>query len=126
MELLKKYADSSELKATLEHTGNGRNGEFAIGAQYLSEIHGGSDVPSNLIEAVKEGDTWKIYGNKFFCSATHADYAIITAKPRDLKKSGFSYCHPGSPATRRKKSGTATQSTALNGKWERASLRQGN
>jgi alkylation response protein AidB-like acyl-CoA dehydrogenase len=89
VELLKKYADSSELKAILEHTGNGRNGEFAIGAQYLSEIHGGSDVPSNLLEAVKEGDTWKIYGNKFFCSATHADYAIITAKPKGSEKVGL-------------------------------------
>jgi alkylation response protein AidB-like acyl-CoA dehydrogenase len=55
----------------------------------LSEIHGGSDVPSNLIEAVKEGDTWKIYGNKFFCSATHADYAIITAKPQGSEKVGL-------------------------------------
>ena len=89
VELLKKYADLPELKAILEHTGNGRKGEFAIGAQYLSEIHGGSDVPSNLLEAVKEGDTWKIYGQKFFCSATHADYAIVTAKPQGSEKVGL-------------------------------------
>jgi alkylation response protein AidB-like acyl-CoA dehydrogenase len=30
---------------------------------------------------VQEGDTWKLYGSKFFCSATHADYAMVTAKP---------------------------------------------
>ena len=53
---------------------------------FLSEIQGGSDVPANLVEAVKEGDTWRLYGDKFFCSATHADYAVVTAKPRGSEK----------------------------------------
>lgn len=33
------------------------------------------------MEAVREDDVWKLYGTKFFCSATHADYAVVTAKP---------------------------------------------
>ncbi|MFO7839649.1 MAG: acyl-CoA dehydrogenase family protein, partial [Desulfosalsimonadaceae bacterium] len=55
-------------------------------AQYLTEIHGGSDVPANVLEAVEENGTWRLYGTKFFCSATHADYAIVTAKPRGAEK----------------------------------------
>jgi len=79
--VLEKFADTPELHAILLHCKEGIGGEFAIGAQYLSEIQGGSDVPSNVLEAVKEGEAWRLYGTKFFCSATHADYAVVTAKP---------------------------------------------
>jgi alkylation response protein AidB-like acyl-CoA dehydrogenase len=80
--LLRKFADTPETKRILAHCAEGIDGEFAIGAQYLSEIQGGSDVPANVLEAVREGDVWRLYGTKFFCSATHADYAVVTAKPQ--------------------------------------------
>ncbi|HOO72689.1 MAG TPA: acyl-CoA dehydrogenase family protein [Spirochaetota bacterium] len=84
--LLNKFADTPETKEILKHCKEGINGHVAIGGQYLSEIQGGSDVPANVLEAVKEGDTWKLYGAKFFCSATHADYVAITAKPSGSEK----------------------------------------
>ncbi len=87
--LLERYADTPELKNILKHCKEGVNGKFGIGAQYLSEIQGGSDVPSNLLEAVKDGDFWRLYGTKFFCSATHADYAVVTAKPKDSENIGL-------------------------------------
>ncbi|WP_136798893.1 acyl-CoA dehydrogenase family protein [Desulfosediminicola ganghwensis] len=80
--ILEAFADTDETKQILAHCREGIDGDFAIGAQYLSEIQGGSDVPANLLEAVQEGTTWRLYGTKFFCSATHADYALVTAKPR--------------------------------------------
>ncbi|HSA15070.1 MAG TPA: acyl-CoA dehydrogenase family protein, partial [Spirochaetota bacterium] len=86
VKLLEKYADTPETKRILEHCKNGIDGDVAIGAQYLSEIQGGSDVPANVLEAVKEGNTWKLYGGKFFCSATHADYVVVTAKPAGSEK----------------------------------------
>ncbi|MGI5879436.1 MAG: acyl-CoA dehydrogenase family protein [Syntrophomonadaceae bacterium] len=86
VEILKKYADRQETLAILRHCQEGDNGKFAIGAQYLSEIQGGSDVPANLLEAVQEEGEWRLYGNKFFCSATHADYALVTAKPAGSEK----------------------------------------
>ncbi len=79
--LLNRYSDCPETDRILRHCREGIDGNVAIGAQYLSEIQGGSDVPSNVLEAVKEGDVWKLYGSKFFCSATHADYVVVTAKP---------------------------------------------
>lgn len=79
--LLDRYADSPETKRILQHCREGIDGDVAIGAQYLSEIQGGSDVPSNVLEAVNENGTWRLYGSKFFCSATHADYVVVTAKP---------------------------------------------
>src|SRR5450830_1083806 len=82
VKLLEKFADTPETKQILQHCKEGIDGDFAIGAQYLSEIQGGSDVPANVLEAVPEGDGWRLYGTKFFCSATHAEYAVVTAKPQ--------------------------------------------
>ncbi len=69
--------------------------EYAIGAQFISEIQGGSDVPSNLVEAVFEkeegpdgnSNSWRLYGQKFFCSAIQCDYSIVTAKPKGTNSS---------------------------------------
>lgn len=81
VELLRGFADTPELKKILVHCAEGLDGHFAIGAQYLTEIQGGSDVPANVLEAVEADGQWRLYGTKFFCSATHADYAVVTAKP---------------------------------------------
>ncbi len=67
----------------------GIGGEYAIGAQYLSEVQGGSDVLENLLEAVQEENQWRIYGTKFLCSAAHSDYAAVTAKPVGSEKVGI-------------------------------------
>lgn len=84
--VLEKFADTQKLQDILLHCKEGVGDEFAIGAQYLSEIQGGSDVPANVLEAVREGGSWRLYGTKFFCSATHADYAVVTAKPAGSEK----------------------------------------
>ncbi|MEJ2295075.1 MAG: acyl-CoA dehydrogenase, partial [Candidatus Lokiarchaeota archaeon] len=70
-------------------------GDYAKGAQFVSEIQGGSDVPANLVEAVFEeeegsdgySNCWRIYGKKFFCSAVHTDFALVTAKPKNVPSS---------------------------------------
>lgn len=69
-----------ELQAILRHCKEGIDGDFGLGAQFMSEIQGGSDIPSNVLEAVPEGDHYRIYGTKFFCSAAHTDYTVLTAK----------------------------------------------
>ncbi|MFX0090632.1 MAG: acyl-CoA dehydrogenase family protein, partial [Candidatus Hodarchaeota archaeon] len=51
--------------------------------------------PANLVEAVFEeeegsdgiSNCWRIYGQKFFCSAMQADYAVVTAKPKGTPSS---------------------------------------
>ena len=86
--LLEKYADRPETQRILAHVKDGRDGEYAVGAQFVTEIQGGSDVPANLVEAVQEGGEWRIYGRKFFCSAAQADYAVVTAKPSGSERVG--------------------------------------
>jgi acyl-CoA dehydrogenase len=52
------------------------------GAQFLTERHGGSDVGANRVEAVPDGDVWRLHGEKWFCSVADADQFIVTARPR--------------------------------------------
>ena len=88
--LTEHYPDHGvpELDRILQHCKEGIDGDFGIGAQFMSEIQGGSDIPSNLLEAVPDGKNYKLYGNKFFCSAMHADYAVVTAKVTGSEKVG--------------------------------------
>ncbi|RJP28490.1 MAG: acyl-CoA dehydrogenase [Actinobacteria bacterium] len=87
--LLERFADTPETLNILRHVKEGIEGDFAIGAQFVSEMQGGSDVSANLLEAVEEDGAWRLYGNKFFCSAAHADYAVVTGKPRGSERAGL-------------------------------------
>jgi acyl-CoA dehydrogenase len=53
------------------------------GAQYLTEIQGGSDVGANDCTAVagRARDAWSISGTKWFCSNVTAHLALVTARP---------------------------------------------
>ncbi len=81
-ELLDRFADSPELEAMRDHVQEGIDGNFAVGAQFISEVQGGSDVAANCVEAIQIDGQWRLYGRKYFCSATQADYAVVTAKPK--------------------------------------------
>ncbi len=99
--LMQKYEDELEpearkiLNTVRNGVGGFTDGEYKIGAQFISEIQGGSDVPANLAEAIYEeeegtdgvSNCWRIYGQKFFCSAMQADHTIVTAKPKGTPSS---------------------------------------
>ncbi|VVC75543.1 Putative acyl-CoA dehydrogenase AidB [Aquicella siphonis] len=51
------------------------------GAQFLTEIQGGSDVGLNAVEARRENENvWRIRGEKWFCSNAGADLIFLTAR----------------------------------------------
>ena len=97
VELLQKYEDElgPEAIRILRELRDGIEGEYKLGSQFVSEIQGGSDVPANLVEAEFEeeegpdgySNVWRIYGQKFFCSAVQADHQIVTAKPKGVSSS---------------------------------------
>ncbi|MBI4590384.1 MAG: acyl-CoA dehydrogenase family protein [Candidatus Rokubacteria bacterium] len=54
------------------------------GAQFLTEVQGGSDVGANACVARPipgEPGAWRISGEKWFCSNVHADLSAVTARP---------------------------------------------
>lgn len=76
---------SEELKA--EYLPRFLNRDYAAhaeGAQFLTEVQGGSDVGANATRAVRAEDgTWRIYGEKWFCSNIDADVFLMSARPDD-------------------------------------------
>ena len=51
------------------------------GAQFVTEVQGGSDVGLNSCKAHKQEDgTWSISGEKWFCSNANADVFLMTAR----------------------------------------------
>jgi alkylation response protein AidB-like acyl-CoA dehydrogenase len=87
--LLDIFADTPELQQIQRNLKEGINNDFAIGAQFISEIQGGSDIPSNLVEARLDNGVWRLFGDKFFCSASHADYTVVTARTHQSEKLGL-------------------------------------
>lgn len=49
--------------------------------QWMTERIGGSDVGQTETVARRDGDTWRLYGTKWFTSATTADMALTLARP---------------------------------------------
>ncbi|HRK17357.1 MAG TPA: acyl-CoA dehydrogenase family protein [Hyphomicrobiaceae bacterium] len=51
------------------------------GAQFMTEKEGGSDVGRLTSRAVREGEHWRLYGDKWFCSNADGGIAMLLARP---------------------------------------------
>src|SRR5215475_1128995 len=51
------------------------------GTQFITEKAGGSDVGAIETVARRERGQWRLYGEKWFCSHTDADVALLLARP---------------------------------------------
>lgn len=49
--------------------------------QWMTERRGGSDVGSNAVVAKRDGDQWRLFGQKFFCSNIGSEVALALARP---------------------------------------------
>ncbi|HVM39174.1 MAG TPA: acyl-CoA dehydrogenase family protein, partial [Acidimicrobiia bacterium] len=58
------------------------------GGMFLTERQGGSDVGANTTRAVPDGDEWRVYGEKFFCSNADAEVFIVLARPEGAPEGG--------------------------------------
>src|SRR5437899_3636293 len=51
------------------------------GGQFMTEKEGGSDVGTLTTRAVQEGDHWRLFGEKWFCSNADAEVVMLLARP---------------------------------------------
>ena len=56
--------------------------------QWMTEQIGGSDVGQSETVARRDGDSWRLYGTKWFTSATTADMALTLARPEGSPPGG--------------------------------------
>jgi acyl-CoA dehydrogenase len=54
------------------------------GAQFLTEVQGGSDVGANVVRATPAEDgSYRLHGEKWFCSVADAPLYLVSARPDD-------------------------------------------
>ena len=79
--LLSRYGDESLKARYLERMLSQDREHMFTGAQFMTEKAGGSDVGAIETIAVPEGDHFRLHGEKWFCSHTDADVAMLLARP---------------------------------------------
>src|SRR5258707_2535596 len=52
------------------------------GGQFMTEKEGGSDVGKLTTTAIREGDHWRLTGEKWFCSNADAKVVMLLARPQ--------------------------------------------
>lgn len=79
--VLEALGDRPEHRETVERVRGSDPERVWHGAQFVTEIQGGSDVSANRTRAVPDGDAFRLHGRKWFCSNVNADYYLVTARP---------------------------------------------
>ncbi len=76
-----RYADQSLLDRFLPSLLAEDFEDTAQGAMFMTEQDAGSDVGETATTAVPDGDAWRLYGDKWFCSNADADVVLVLARP---------------------------------------------
>jgi alkylation response protein AidB-like acyl-CoA dehydrogenase len=79
---LRALGDDARSKRALEALLSNTPERWVHGAQFVTEIQGGSDAATNAVRAGPAGDgMYRLFGEKWFCSNCTADYWLVTARP---------------------------------------------
>src|SRR6204780_2675136 len=79
--LIRKFASAELQDYLLPKMLSGDVATMWKGTQFMTERAGGSDVGAIETVARCENGEWRLYGDKWFCSHTDADVALMLARP---------------------------------------------
>ena len=79
--LIRKFADDRLKAFLLPRMLSGDLTSLWKGTQFMTEQTGGSDVGTITTTARRDGNAWRLTGDKWFCSHTDADVALLLARP---------------------------------------------
>jgi acyl-CoA dehydrogenase len=80
-ELVARYGDADIKAKYLDRMRSQDPDRLLKAAQFMTEKSGGSDVGANELTATRDGDVWRLWGEKWFCSNADADLAVLLARP---------------------------------------------
>jgi acyl-CoA dehydrogenase len=79
---LKKFGDADLIARTLPRLTSLDFDELAQGAMFMTEQAAGSDIAATQTTAAQQADgSWRLAGDKWFCSNPDADFAMVLARP---------------------------------------------
>ncbi len=79
--LVRRYAAPELRSWLLPRMLSGDMGTLWKGTQFMTEKSAGSDVGQVDTVARRDGDVWRLTGEKWFCSHTDAEVALMLARP---------------------------------------------
>ncbi|UYO50633.1 acyl-CoA dehydrogenase family protein [Rhodopseudomonas palustris] len=79
--LLSKFGDEALKAKYLDGLTQTDMSKLTQGGQFMTEKEGGSDVGTLTSIAVSEGNHWRLYGEKWFCSNADAKVVMLLARP---------------------------------------------
>ncbi|MCR4316236.1 MAG: acyl-CoA dehydrogenase family protein [Planctomycetes bacterium] len=95
---LRKLGTGDFNRGVIEKLETATEDNWIHGAQFVTEIQGGSDAATNAVEAIPaRGEAYELSGQKWFCSNCTADYFLVTARwnQTDLSHRGVGlFCVP--------------------------------
>jgi alkylation response protein AidB-like acyl-CoA dehydrogenase len=80
-DIVERYAPADIRDEFLRHLTSLDPDEAWEGGMFLTERQGGSDVGANTTRAVRDGEHWRLSGEKYFCSNVDAEVFIVLARP---------------------------------------------
>jgi acyl-CoA dehydrogenase len=80
---LRKFGDPELVARFLPSSTSTDFDELYQGAMFMTEQGAGSDVSGVTTSARHDGKDWRLTGDKWFCSNTDADLAMVLARPED-------------------------------------------
>ena len=78
---IRRFADQALLDRFLPDLLTDDPERLTQGAMFMTERFAGSDVGATETRAVKEGEHWRLYGDKWFCSNADAGVVLVLARP---------------------------------------------
>src|SRR6516165_3568681 len=79
--LLARFGDGALKTKYLDGLTTTDMARLTQGAQFMTEKEGGSDVGRLTTTALRDGDRWRLHGEKWFCSNADAAVAMVLARP---------------------------------------------
>jgi alkylation response protein AidB-like acyl-CoA dehydrogenase len=79
--LVERYADQDLKDKFLDRMGSQDMDSLFRACQFMTESGSGSDVSGLEVSARQENGQWRLYGDKWFCSAPDAEVALVLARP---------------------------------------------
>ncbi len=86
--LLRRFGSEALRSRYLERMWSQDLASLYRGAQFMTEKAGGSDVGAADLRAVRDGEQWRLWGEKWFCSNVDAEIAVLLARPEGAPAGG--------------------------------------
>lgn len=87
-DLIDRYGSEDLRERYLPHIWSQDMSELYRCAQFMTEKAGGSDVGAAELLATRDGEHWRLWGEKWFCSNVDAELAVLLARPEGAVEGG--------------------------------------